>query len=190
MSRIPPASSGILGVRITGVSPLCWFPTSFCWQNQTSLRKGWPQLNFDCSRPTKGVPFPLPVIGIWVGKGDSRKCGQCPRRPLGSHQKGFLVSKKETRKGCSPLSLWEMPCLKVLPELLQWPQVCKWKAVAIKMSELRRDANNLTTYWKTKLTWVNFKDLIGFIQWFMNRAASRPTNRKELQRAIGSERPL
>ena len=37
---------------------------------------------------------------------------------------------------------------------------------------------------------VNFQDLIGFINPFMNRAASHPVSRGELQRATGKERFL
>lgn len=37
---------------------------------------------------------------------------------------------------------------------------------------------------KNKIHWSKFADLIGFIEWFMNRAASHLANRKELWRAV------
>ena len=39
-----------------------------------------------------------------------------------------------------------------------------------------------------KIKWVNFKDLIGFIQWFMNWAAPGLVDRKELRGAIQNKR--
>ena len=39
-----------------------------------------------------------------------------------------------------------------------------------------------------KIKWVSFKDIIGFIQWFMNWAASGLVDRKELWGAIQNKR--
>ena len=41
---------------------------------------------------------------------------------------------------------------------------------------------------KTKFSGVNFKDLIGFIQQFMNRGAYNLADRKELRGAFQNER--
>ena len=39
-----------------------------------------------------------------------------------------------------------------------------------------------------KIKWVSFKDIVGFIQWFMNWAASALVDRKELWGAIQNKR--
>lgn len=43
---------------------------------------------------------------------------------------------------------------------------------------------------KKKLSWVNFKVLIAFFQWLLNRAASHLADRKELWGAVQDERLL
>lgn len=43
---------------------------------------------------------------------------------------------------------------------------------------------------KQKSNGVNFKDFVGFIQWFMNRVPSRLADRKKLQGTVQNERLL
>lgn len=49
---------------------------------------------------------------------------------------------------------------------------------------------NFDLCYKTTFNWVNFQDLIGFVQWFMNQATSRLADRKELQGAVQDKRLL
>lgn len=50
-----------------GVSQ-CQFPSP-CWQSQTSLRKGWPELNPDCSRQIRGSG----CLCLWLEFGQGRE---------------------------------------------------------------------------------------------------------------------
>ena len=43
---------------------------------------------------------------------------------------------------------------------------------------------------QTKFNWVNFKDLIGFIQWFINQVVFILAERKGLWGALQNEGPL
>ena len=50
-----------------------------------------------------------------------------------------------------------------------------------------QDIDRVGSFWgikNTKIYWVNFKDLIGFIQQLMNWAAFNPADRKELHKMI------
>lgn len=58
------------------------------------------------------------------------------------------------------------------------PLVCYWYSPNRK--QYRFDLSLL----KTKLNWLSFKDLIGFIQWLTSQAVSNLADRKDLLRAL------